>query len=395
MAVRSALSFLPLVALSLAIGCGTSGALSDNDPGGKAGSGGTKGGSGGKPSGDAGQEGSEAGNGGEVAGNGGSSTANGGKGGGPGGTSSNGGAGGKAGSDDPGEGGNAGAGGDAGGEDGGSAGLGGSGGTSGNPFGGAGGNDPGSAGAGGSDSPPVDPCPDELKLVYVLTDDRELHRFDPVALTFTKVGDLDCKNKAGAFSMAVSRNGFAYAVLDDGSLQQIDVKTAKCTATTFKTNQQGFRTFGMGFTSKDATNETLFVSDSDGDGLAKIDLSTFVLTKVGKYDKLTNRRAELTGNSAGELFGAFEGSPYDVAQIDPTNAKILSVAKQSSVGTGGSYNFAFANWGGLFWLFVGPGTSTDAFAYDPVAKKTEKKKHTNLTIVGAGVSTCAPRGTKD
>ncbi len=195
--------------------------------------------------------------------------------------------------------------------------------------------------------------------------------------------------------MAVSRNGFAYAVLDDGSLQQIDVKTAKCTGTSFKKNQLGFQTFGMGFTSKDATEETLFVSDSGGDGLAKIDLSTFVLTKVGKYDKLTNRRAELTGNSAGELFGAFEGSPYDVAQIDPSNAKILSVAQQKSVGTGGSYNFAFANWGGQFFLFVGPGTSTDVFVYDPVAKKTEKKKSTSLTIVGAGVSTCAPRGSQN
>ncbi len=339
MDVRSA---LPLLALALFIGCGTSGAISDS--GGNAGNAGksgagSKGGNGGKSGGEAGQDGGEAGSDGEDGGAAGKAGGAAGKSGGPGG-----GAGGKAGGADPGVGGN-------GGDDAGAGGVdaGGSGGADGeNPFGGAGGGDAGSSGAGGSDSPPVDPCPDELKLVYVLTDDRELHRFDPVALTFTKVGDLDCKNKSSAFSMAVSRNGFAYAVLDDGSLQQIDVKTAKCTATTFQKNQQGFLTFGMGFTSKDATNETLFVSDSGGDGLAKIDLSTFVLTKVGKYDKLTNRRAELTGNSAGELFGAFEGSPYDVAQIDPTNAKILSVAKQSSVGTGGSYNFAFANWGGLF-----------------------------------------------
>ena len=254
---------------------------------------------------------------------------------------------------------------------------------------GAGGGD-GSAGAGGE--PPTDPCPDESKLVYVLTDDRQLYRFDPPVLTFTKVGKLDCKNSSSAYSMAVSRSGIAYAVLDDGSLQSIDVKTAKCTATTFKPNQQGFSMFGMGFTSKDAADETLYVSDEAGKNLGKIDTTTFVLTKVGTFDKLGSARSELTGNSAGELFGAFEGSPYNVAQIDPATAKILSTVPQKPVtkSSGGS-NFAFASWGGKFFLFVGPGSSTDVFVYDPIAKTTVKKKSVSQVIVGAGVSTCAPR----
>ena len=53
-------------------------------------------------------------------------------------------------------------------------------------------------------------------------------------------------------------------------------------------------------------------------------------------------------------------------------------------------NFAFAFWGGDFWLFVGPGTSTDVFQYAPSTGMTTKVETESFEVVGAGVSTCAP-----
>lgn len=241
-------------------------------------------------------------------------------------------------------------------------------------------------------------CAAEAQFVYTLTAANELYRFDPPTLEFTLVGVLDCPTVfATPYSMAVDRNGQAWSVFTDGSLYKFDTKNAHCTATSFVPGQHGFSTFGMGF-SADAPGsaaETLFVSDSAAgsgstQGLAKIDVSTLVLTPVGPYDAIA-ARAELTGTGDARLFGAFEGSPYDVAEIEKSTAHILSQAPQNAISYApGSSNFAFAFWGGDFWLFVGPGTSTDVFHYKPSDGTTTKVKTVSFEIVGAGVSTCAP-----
>ena len=125
-------------------------------------------------------------------------------------------------------------------------------------------------------------------------------------------------------------------------------------------------------------------------GLARIDLKTLTLLPIGKYDKI-NARAEMTGTGDARLFAAFEGTPYNVVEVNKANAKILSQAPQTAVSypQGGS-NFAFAFWGGDFWLFVGPGTSTEVFQFKPATGVTTKVSSTSAQIVGAGVSTCAP-----
>ena len=170
--------------------------------------------------------------------------------------------------------------------------------------------------------------------------------------------------------------------------------TAACSATPFVPGQDGFTTFGMGFSSQGDDEETLFVSGSSGqdsvERLGTIDLTSFKLTAVGAYDKV-QARAELTGTGDGRLFGAFEGSPYIVAGIDKATAAIESQAPQTAINyPPNSSNFAFAFWGADFWLFVGPGTKTDVFHYDTAKGTTELVKSINQQIVGAGVSTCAP-----
>jgi hypothetical protein len=243
----------------------------------------------------------------------------------------------------------------------------------------------GAAGAGGSSS-----CPAESVFVYVLTNTQEVYKFYPPTLTFTKLGTLDCGSDASPYSMAVARNGTAYSIFNDGNLYSFGIPLLKCTKTSFEPGQHGFDTFGMGFSSQGPDNETLYVANADGSGLGRIDLTTMKLAKVGDYDKIS-ARAELTGTGEGKLFGAFEGNPYVVAEIDKTSAAIVSQAKQDAINySASSSNFAFAFWGGDFWIFVGPGGATDVFQYDPVAGQTSKVSSVDFEIVGAGVSTCAP-----
>lgn len=57
--------------------------------------------------------------------------------------------------------------------------------------------------------------------------------------------------------------------------------------------------------------------------------------------------------------------------------------------------WAFAHWGGRFYIFitavVGAADRSMVFEFDPTTgKATEVKTNASYKVVGAGVSTCAP-----
>ena len=57
--------------------------------------------------------------------------------------------------------------------------------------------------------------------------------------------------------------------------------------------------------------------------------------------------------------------------------------------------FAFATWGGDFWVFIrthGMGHSTDVYRVTSTGHTTRVAVDTGMDVVGAGVSTCAPTG---
>ena len=147
----------------------------------------------------------------------------------------------------------------------------------------------------------------------------------------------------------------------------------------------------MGFSANGAnsTDETLYVANYDGSGIASIDMSTFVLTPVGQYDTI-HASAELTGTGDGRLFGFFETSTIQIAEIDKTNSHIISKHAEPSLNIGVAWAFGF--WGGNFWCFTNPsGNGSQVDQYDPVAGTTMTVvPHVDFSIVGAGVSTCAP-----
>jgi hypothetical protein len=240
---------------------------------------------------------------------------------------------------------------------------------------------------------PLD-CPDASETrIYLLGSQNELYSFHPPTLAFKQIGTLTCPAMGGTpFSMAVDRNGVAYVVYTNGRLFRVSTATAACAPTPFVPNQMGFNTFGMGFAA-DENGDVLYVSQSGSPslGLATIDTMNFSLGFVGAFSPSIPRN-ELTGTGDGRLFAYWPNvdgtSGGSLAQIDRTTAQVTGLNKLP-VGSA-SDAFAFAYWGGYFWIFAGSSTTTVS-RYDLVTQATVAVTTAPALIVGAGVSTCAPQ----
>jgi hypothetical protein len=243
-------------------------------------------------------------------------------------------------------------------------------------------------------------CPDAAAtLIYTITDTNDLQSFNPETGTFRSIGKISCAGAGSAtpFSMAVNRRGTAYIVFSDGHLFRVSTANAACSSTGFTPNQSGFGTFGMGFaTNSIGPTETLYVA-GDGQfgsasGLARIDPTTFVLSTVGGFNP-TIEAAELTGTGDGRLFAFYSkngGSPPSfIGQIDTDTAAVIGEKRFDQVDQGNGW--AFAYWGGDFYMFHAPGGSTVVTRWRPSDDSVVDVASTSLNVVGAGVSTCAPQ----
>jgi hypothetical protein len=252
-------------------------------------------------------------------------------------------------------------------------------------------------------------CPDAgSTLVYLITEQYDLMSFYPPAASFRTIGAIRCPAAGGAtpFSMAVDRQGLAYIVYDDGELFNVSTATAACQPTPFRPGslQDFSNTFGMGF-SKDTTGpgETLFIaSDEMGSQVSRlgtIDTMTFQIGVVGTFHPQINL-AELTGTGAGQLFAFYPLDPANpstsdtaIGEIDKTTANIIAQSTLPGVSVGSGWAFAF--WGGDFYTFTAPGANPTnpsvVTRFRPSDGSITQVASTSETIVGAGVSTCAPQ----
>jgi hypothetical protein len=248
------------------------------------------------------------------------------------------------------------------------------------------------------DAPIPTDCPDAgSTLVYVVTAENDLYSFYPPTLAFSKIGTIACPNtKSTPYSMAVDRKGTAFSVFADGTLWQISTANAACKATSYVPSPQGtpFFNFGMGFVGT-LTTDTLYVCDANfgnvnSKGLADIDTTTFKRNFVANFQPELPR-CELTGTGDGRLFAfcLLTSGGSEIAEIDPQTAKVIAV-NQLKVGNVNDA-FAYSFWGGYFWIFHGPGGNTTVVQYDPQTFAETNVTTLNRTIVGAGVSTCAPQ----
>jgi hypothetical protein len=256
--------------------------------------------------------------------------------------------------------------------------------------------------------PPIDaaPAPDVVRsdcpsgdptLVFVVTEEGQLFRFSPPDASFTNLGSLRCPSlpDASPFSMAVNRQGTAFVLYDDGSIFRVSTVDGSCSATSYRPGQNGFFQFGMGFaTDEGGPSETLFVADATDQsaslGLGAIDTSTFALSKVASFvDPIA--RPELTGTGDGRLFIFYSldaPTSSTVAELDKSTARVIAENQLPGVVQGQAWAFAF--WGGDFWLFTAPGGSSQVTRFRPSDGSITAVATLPQLIVGAGVSTCAP-----
>jgi hypothetical protein len=278
------------------------------------------------------------------------------------------------------------------------------------------------------DSPPdtfvqfdaPDLCPDAgATLIYVITSQNVLMSFYPPTASFTTIGTIACPDPTGStpFSMAVSRSGIAYVVFNpSGNLFKVSTRTAACIGTSFAPGNDGFPLlFGMGYSAdvNDAgptddggadggAGETLYVAGDPGAMigtlpvvLGTIDTTTFQTRTIGTVAPPIYA-SELTGTGSGQLFGFFLSTPTvggagTIGQLDKTTAQLVSSTPLPGVNVQGGWAFAF--WGGDFYTFTAPdGTDTIVQRYRPSDGSIVQVAMTSgLTVVGAGVSTCAPQ----
>ncbi|MCC6648898.1 MAG: hypothetical protein IT374_25450 [Polyangiaceae bacterium] len=241
-------------------------------------------------------------------------------------------------------------------------------------------------------------CTDtSTKWIYVVTVDEELFYLDPSTGNYQLVAKIGCPVTFGAtpFSMAVNRKGTAFVLYSNGALFRVSTKTGKCEPTPFASGQLGFGTFGMGFaTIAEGPAEELYIAATNQSGnnisaLGIIDTTTYKVKKVGDFVP-PQTGAELTGTGDGRLFGFLanaNGAGTKILQLDKTKASVLAEVKLPSVTLGEGWAFAF--WGGDFYLFTSPGTPS-VTRYDPGTGAVSQLFDLPSTVVGAGVSTCAP-----
>jgi hypothetical protein len=256
------------------------------------------------------------------------------------------------------------------------------------------------------DQPPTDDCAEAAKLVYIVDSDNRFSSFDPKPTppVITDIGNLNCPAetdwlgvKATPFSMSVDREAVAWVLYSSGELFKVDTSNASCQATSFAKSQSGLTLFGMGFVSNSTgtTQETLYIAGGSGPGsgtgarLATIDMTSLLLSPGA----MLTGWPEMTGNGLAELWGFFpDTTPPKVAKINKSSGAEEVVYPLSSL-QGDPAAWAFAFWGGDFWVFLQRQTDTSTTVYQVSGadgSMTVALPNTGRHIVGAGVSTCAP-----
>jgi hypothetical protein len=144
------------------------------------------------------------------------------------------------------------------------------------------------------------------------------------------------------------------------------------------------------------TSDSLFIAGGQSVAmgmatLGKLDTSSFQPTTLGPIDGWP----ELTGTGDAKLWAFFPGlnsATPKIAELDKANGQLHTTYEAGILG-GSPTAWAFAFWGGWFWIFLklDIDASTNVWKMDSLnGTVVPAMQTTGRTIVGAGVSTCAP-----
>ena len=241
--------------------------------------------------------------------------------------------------------------------------------------------------------PPDLVLPFVCRDIWVVDSNGTFSGFNTGTRTFADVNKLDCVSPSSPQTMGVARDGFAWVLYSNADLFRVDTQTAKCQPTGFDRTRitvDNFAQMGSAFSSDQAggADETLFVQLVTQGSLAILDTKKLTVTRVAQL----TRSAELTGTGNAELWGFFPDSPSFIARIDKQTAMLSGELPVPGVGSGQVNAFAFAFWGGSFWIFIAEdGGATKVYRVDGQTGAVELAVATvGRHIIGAGVSSCAP-----
>ena len=266
---------------------------------------------------------------------------------------------------------------------------------------------------------------DGVDLVYVVDEQNELMSFDPRKLPadpFTLIGTLNCPTTGQSiqtgnptvmpFSMSVDRDGTAWVLYTSGELFKVSITTAACTAAGNTVGAGGMQLFGMGFVTDTAggMTEKLYLAGGNNDPTATPHKLAYDDTHGGNLTPVASGTItaspaqfspELTGTSEAKLYGFFPNLSQ-VAYVQEINkadgSPVGSTFPLGTTGLGANINdWAFAQWGGTFYIFVTTSDSTGQNRNSTV-RSVDRATGTYQTLLqnlpyyidGAGVSTCAP-----
>ena len=258
---------------------------------------------------------------------------------------------------------------------------------------------------------------DGVDLIYVVDNSNNFLSFDPRKIgtaqdPFTLIGVLNCPAGApypgwGApatpFSMSVDRNGTAWVLYTSGEIFHVNIQNAQCSPIAFQPSQQNmWFLFGMGYSTDAAggDTETLFVAGGPQmpapNPMAGFVDATLQIQRLPMNITAGESSPELTGTGDAALFGYFPGVNQNgfVWEIDKTTGNVIGNAMQAGAVPGGPLGWAFAHWGGKFYIFITPALgSPEVQVVERGAMGPYNDSNTissDYVIVGAGVSTCAP-----
>ncbi len=238
-------------------------------------------------------------------------------------------------------------------------------------------------------------------MIYVVDVNNQLSTYDPTTRAFNDKGALVCPASGGAtpFSMGIDRNASAYVLYSSGELFKVDTATLDCQPTAWQPGGPSglLQVFGMGFSTDTAggTTDQLYIAGGFGPNietssrLNTLDVGTMAPTQVGTVQEWP----ELTGTGDAELFGFF---PSETApRIEKLDKSTGSASQPFALPTlqGLPMSWAFAFFGGNFHVFLQRDTENATAVYEVNGQTgaiTNTLPTNTRSIVGAGVSTCAP-----
>ncbi len=220
---------------------------------------------------------------------------------------------------------------------------------------------------------------------YLWDEGANLYTFDPTTLTTTLLGPVKCPTASSAWTLSVSRAGYALMIYEDWNIYHVDLTTLACTSTSFVPWQLGFDVDGkeaIAISRDPMTPEQLYVygMSSGVPTLAVADPLLLVLTEVGPVTPNPNLfPADMQGDALGHLFVL---SPTgQLLELDSANADVI-VNDQTTFSGAGSW--AIMTYGSQLFFFGSGFVSLEDIATQTLTPLGDL----GIQVVGASAAPC-------